>query len=58
MTDPVDAIRPAGEQGWWPELLELVESLEAETARASGRPSRELGALCSEIERRIQLLKE
>lgn len=37
---------------WWPELVGLVEHLEAEAARREGRPPRPAVEVCAAIERR------
>ena len=36
---------------WWPELVELVEHVEAEVARRQGRPPRPASEICAAIER-------
>jgi hypothetical protein len=37
---------------WWPELVGLVEHLEAEAARREGRSPRPAAEVCAAIERR------
>jgi hypothetical protein len=37
--------------GWWPELLALVETLEAGTADQSGAAPRPIAEVCEEVER-------
>jgi len=40
-----------GPAGWWPELLDLVETLEAGTATLYGQPPRSTAEVCAEVER-------
>jgi hypothetical protein len=53
MNDAMDATRRDVDESWWPELVELVDCLESEAARAAGRNSRALTEVCAEIERRL-----
>jgi hypothetical protein len=48
MTSKVDG--PGSGSAWWPELVELIEHLEAEAARREGRPPRSSAQICAAIE--------
>ena len=53
MTDTSNPKSPPqnGLAGWWPELLDLVETLEAGTARQDGQPPRSTAEVCAEVDR-------
>ncbi|HEX6737191.1 MAG TPA: hypothetical protein VF310_02855 [Vicinamibacteria bacterium] len=48
MTSKADGPTPGS--AWWPELLDLIEHLEAEAARREGRLPRSPAQICAAIE--------